>query len=194
MQVCQLAGFVATRVKVAARYIQSRLALSDSQLVARAKDGDREAFGEIVRRYQDFVYRQAWGYLQDDEAAKDTAQEVFVTAYEGIAYLRNEAALRRWLYRICRNHCLNVIRRQRLEYDHRPERRDGVESNVPLTVMVRRMISGLDDRYSEVIMLRYYQDLKYHEIAEVLDISVDTVKVRLFRAKERLRKMLGENV
>jgi RNA polymerase sigma-70 factor (ECF subfamily) len=166
--------------------------LSDSQLIARARDGDSEAFSEIVRRYQDFVYRQAWGYLQDAEAARDAAQDVFVTAYEGITHLRNEAALRHWLYRICRNHCLNVIRRRALERRHRPEALDTPHSDIPLSVTLRRAISELGDRYREPIILRYYQDLKYEGIAEVLGISVDTVKVRLFRAKARLKHMVGE--
>jgi RNA polymerase sigma-70 factor (ECF subfamily) len=178
---------------MAASYIQARLALSDSELIARARDGDDAAFDGIVRRYQDFVYRQAWIYLQDDEAARDAAQEVFVAAYEGIAFLRNESALRPWLYRICRNHCLNVIRRRNLERTHRPEALDRTQQDLPLRLALTRAIYDLDELYREVVILRYYQDLKYEEIARVLDISVDTVKVRLFRAKEKLRKMLGEN-
>ncbi len=165
--------------------------MTDSGLIARAKEGDDEAFGEIVRRYQGLVYRQAWGYLEDAEAAKDAAQEVFVTAYKGITYLREDSALRRWLYRICRNHCLNVIRRRKLEHDHRPEAPTEVRSDVPLRITLRRMISYLDDPYREVVILRYYGDLKYEEIAQVLDISVSTVKIRLFRAKRRLKRMLG---
>jgi RNA polymerase sigma factor (sigma-70 family) len=183
---------MAAGVKITARFIESRLVLSDSQLVARARAGDDEAFGEIVRRHQDFVYRQAWGYLGNAEAAKDAAQEVFLTAYEGLAYLRKDWALRRWLYRICRNHCLNVLRRRKLEHDRRPEAPDEASSDVSLRVTMRRMISDLDDPYREVIVLRYYHDLKYEEIAQILDIPLNTVKVRLFRAKQSLKSMLGE--
>jgi RNA polymerase sigma-70 factor (ECF subfamily) len=179
-------------VKRAANHIQSRLVLSDSELITRAKDGDDDAFGEIVRRYQGFVYRQAWGYLRDDEAAKDAAQQVFVTAYEGIRYLRQEPALRRWLYRICRNRCLNIVRRQKLERKLRPEPPDKVNSDVALRVTLREVISRLDDPYREVVILRYYNDLTYDEIAEVLNISISNVKIRLFRAKKTLKTMLGE--
>jgi RNA polymerase sigma-70 factor (ECF subfamily) len=192
VEVCQLAGLIAAGVKIAANQIQSRLVLSDSQLIARTRDGDDEAFCEIVRRYQGFVYRQAWGYLQDNEAAKDAAQEVFVTAYEGIPYLRKDSALRRWLYRICRNHCLNVLRRQRLERKLRPVAQDKVRHDVALRVTLREMISNLNERYREVIILRYYNDLTYEQIAQVLNISVSTVKIRLFRAKNTLKSMLGE--
>lgn len=179
-------------VRRAADRIQSILVLSDSELIARTRDGDADAFGEIVRRYQGFVYRQAWGYLRDDEAAKDAAQEVFVTAYEGIRYLREESALRQWLYRICRNRCLNVARRQKLERKLRPEPPDKVDSDVTLQVTLREMIACLDDPYREVVILRYYNDLTYDEIAEVLNISISNVKIRLFRAKKTLKTMLRE--
>jgi RNA polymerase sigma-70 factor (ECF subfamily) len=192
VEVCHLAGLIATAGRIAANHIRWRLVLSDSQLIARARDGDDEAFSEIVGRYQGFVYRQAWGYLRDDEAAKDATQEVFVTAYQGISYLRKNSALRRWLYRVCRNHCLNVIRRRKLEHGLRPEDSDAVKPDMALLVTLRERISDLDDPYREVIILRYYQDLSYTEIAQVLDISIDNVKTRLFRAKNTLKRMLGE--
>ncbi len=193
MEVFQLVNLVVAGVKIAAKHIQLRLVLSDSQLIARAKGGDDDAFGEIVKRYQGFVYRQAWGYLQNDEAAKDATQDVFVTAYEAVAYLRNDSALRQWLYRICRNHCLNIIRRADIERRSRSEAPHKAQPDLPLRVALREMISTLDDRYREVIILRYYQDLTYDEIAQILDIPVTTVKVRLFRAKNKLKKMLGES-
>jgi RNA polymerase sigma-70 factor (ECF subfamily) len=188
-----LTNLIAAGVNIAPDHIQSRLVLSDSQLIARARAGDGEAFGEIVRRYQGFVHRQAWGYLQDNEAAKDAAQDVFVTAYEGIPYLREDSALRRWLYRICRNHCLNVIRRRKLERRLGPEVPDGVMSHVALRVALREVISALREPYREVVILRYYQDLTYEEIAHILDISISNVKIRLFRAKNALKRMLGVN-
>ena len=192
MDVCQLADLITAGVKIAANRIKSKLTLSDMQLIARSKDGDDGAFGEIVKRYQDFIYRQAWGYLRDDEAAKDAAQDVFVAAYKGISYLRNDSALRRWLYRICKNHCLNIIRKRKLERELRPDTSGDVTSDMTLTVTLREMISELDDQFQEVIILRYYHDLTYEQIAEVLEVSLSTVKVRLFRAKSELKRMLGE--
>jgi RNA polymerase sigma-70 factor (ECF subfamily) len=191
VEVCQIAGLVATGVRTAANHIQSTPALPDSTLVARSKSGDDDAFCEIVRRYQGFVYRQAWGYLHDDEAARDAAQEVFLTAYRGITYLRKNAVLRPWLYRVTRNHCLNVIRRRSLESRVQSNIKDDIKPDAALSVGLRRAISGLDDKYREVIILRYYNDLTYQEIGQVLSISVDNVKVRLFRARRKLKAMLG---
>lgn len=123
---------------------------------------------------------------------KDAAQDMFVTAYEGISYLRRDSALRRWLYRICRNHCLNVIRRRKLERRFCPEAPDEMKPDVAIRVTLKELISDLSDRYREVIILRYYNDLTYEQIAKALNISVSTVKVRLFRAKNTLKSMFGE--
>ena len=188
-----MADRIAMVVKRTANRIRSRLVLSDSEIIERTRKGDVDAFGEIVRRYQSFVYSQAWGYLRDSDAAKDAAQEVFITAYESIRYLRAESALRQWLYRICRNLCLNVIRRQKTERDLRPEAQVKPGSDVVLRIHLRELIACLDDPYQDVIVLRYYNDLTYGEIAEVLDISISSVKVRLFRAKKMLKTMLGED-
>lgn len=192
LKVCQLAGLFIAGVKITANKIRQMLVLSDSQLVALSKEGDHDAFDEIVRRHQDFVYRLALSYLHQQEAARDVAQDVFVSAYKGIHYLRNESALRPWLYRVCRNNCLNVIRRQKLERKHSPEESKAYNQDLSLGVMVKEMIDRLEDQYQEVIILRYYHDLKYRQIAELLGISLSSVKVRLFRAKETLKKMLED--
>lgn len=191
MEACQIACRIAMAAKRAAGHIRPRSALSESQLVEQSRQGDRDAFGEIVRRYQAFIYRQAWGYLQDGDAARDVAQDVFIKAYQGLRYLRGDAALRPWLYRICRNHCLNVIRRQRKERESRPEPAHTGNDDVALRITLQQSISSLEDPYREVVMLRYYNDLTYDEIAAVLDISISNVKVRLFRAKKMLKEMLG---
>jgi RNA polymerase sigma-70 factor (ECF subfamily) len=190
VEACQITYRIAMVAKKAIGHIRSRSALPESQLVERSKHGDRDAFGEIVRRYQAFVYRQAWAYLRDDDAARDIAQDVFIKAYRSLRYLRGDEALRPWLYRICRNRCLNVIRRRRVEGEsvHKPV--VAGNSDVTLRLTLQRSISRLDDPYREVVMLRYYNDLTYGEIAGVLGISISNVKVRLFRAKKMLKAML----
>jgi RNA polymerase sigma-70 factor (ECF subfamily) len=192
MNALQLTNPIAMVAKRVAAPIRSRVALCDSELVERTKEGDDDAFDEIVRRYQNFIYRQAWGYLRDDDSAKDVTQDVFIKAYEGVRHLKAASGLRRWLYSICRNHCLNAIRKRKAERDLRPEPPAGPGPDVALRVYLKDLISHMDDPYREVIMLRYYGDLTYDEIAEVLDISVDNVKVRLFRARNRLKTMLGD--
>jgi RNA polymerase sigma-70 factor (ECF subfamily) len=192
VKIYRLAGLITAGVEITANKIRQMLVLSDSQLVALAKEGDHNAFDEIVRRHQDFVYRLALSYLHQREVARDVAQNVFVSAYKGIYYLRNESALRPWLYRICRNNCLNVIRRENLERKYSPEVSEADNPDLSLGIMVKEMISRLEDQYRQVIILRYYHDLKYKQIAELLGISLSSVKVRIFRAKSVLKKMLEE--
>ena len=191
MYALQLENTIAMMVRRVTGHIRSRAALSDSELVLETQKGSHDAFGEIVRRYQNFIFRQAWGYLQDDDAAKDIAQDVFLKAYEGISRLRAAPTLRTWLYRICRNRCLNVLRKKKTERELSPEPKSRPAPDVALRVYLKDLIGRLDDPYREVVMLRYYGDLTYDEIAEVLDISTDNVKVRLFRAKRMLKSMMG---
>jgi len=189
--VYQLTGLVGAGVKNIARNLQAKMAVSDKQLLSRAKTGDDTAFNDLVCRYQDFVYRTALSYLHDSEAARDATQEVFIKAYQGLPYFQSDSQFTTWLYKICKNYCLNQLRRQKLENDTEP---GGLYENgidLPLKLRLRKIIESLNDEYREIIILRYYQDLKYERIARLLDIPLSTVKIRLFRAKAELKTLAG---
>ena len=113
--VYQMADFVGTSVRKIARNLHANLVVPDSQLLTYAKEGDNEAFSELVRRHQDFIFKFARGYLNDNQAAEDVTQDVFIKAYQGLPYFKNESQFSSWLYTICKNHCLNQIRRSILE-------------------------------------------------------------------------------
>lgn len=168
-------------------------AVSDSTLASRAGAGDDGAFEEIVRRYQGFVYRQALSYLRSGEEARDAAQEVFLSAWEGIGYLRKGAALRPWLYRICRNRCLNLLRRRRVERKAEADPGPAGAPDMPLRVLLRERISELKEPYREALVLRYYQGLSCGEVADLLGISPGNARTRIYRARKMLRGMLEEN-
>ena len=189
--VYSLTILVGAGIKKATRYIQSKIVLTDFDLIARAQDGDNDAFNELVCRHQDFVYRQALSYLHDRDSAKDAAQEVFIKAYHGLAYFQSNSLFQAWLYRICKNYCLNIIRRLKIEENARFESVDSINPDLPLQLRLKKIISKLDEDYREIIILRYYQDLKYDEIARLLSISISTVKIRLFRAKKMLKDTIG---
>jgi RNA polymerase sigma-70 factor (ECF subfamily) len=189
--VYQLADYVGTGVKKIARDLRAKMAVSDSQLLSRAKDGDNSAFSELVYRHQDFVYKLAWGYLNDNEEAKDAAQEVFISAYRGLPYFKSDSLFTSWLFKICKNHCLNVIRRNKLENEIERESPGVIESDLPIKLRLKKLVANLNDEHREIIILRYYQDLKYNQIAELLDIPLSTVKIRLHRAKAELKTLAG---
>jgi RNA polymerase sigma-70 factor (ECF subfamily) len=188
--IIKIASLAGQSVKEFARGIVPIVILDDESLVIASREGDDKAFGELVKRYQQFVIRQAYGYLGDSESAKDAAQDVFIKAYEGLPYLENARIFKSWLYRIGRNHCLNLVHRRKIEDDHRVICDSTSDPNTVLKVMVREKINRLDEKDREIIIMRYYQDLKYEEIAELLDIPLSSVKIRLYRAKQALKAIL----
>jgi RNA polymerase sigma-70 factor (ECF subfamily) len=171
-------------------------------LIARAKRGDADAYGEIVMRYQALAQRTAYVILRDADAAQDAAQEAFVKAYRSIDRFREGAPMRPWLLRIVANEAIN---RAKAGSRHR---------QVDLTVAVEReaddpagspeaqalaaerrdeLVHSLNEMKEDdriVIAYRYFFDLSEAEMAEALGIARGTVKSRLSRAMARLREIL----
>lgn len=189
----QIADYVGDNVRKKALKFKAYFTATDSQLLEKAKKNNSEAFGELVKRNQDFIFRTALSYLKNREVARDIVQDVFIKAYRGLPYFRDDAQFTTWLYRICKNQCLNIIRHHKLETGERIKKEEGAESSTPLRVSLRKLIDKLSEEYQEIIMLRYFQDLKYDEIARHLGIPVSTVKIRLYRAKRELKTLIGEN-
>jgi RNA polymerase sigma-70 factor (ECF subfamily) len=191
--IIKIAAFAGQSVRDFARKIVPEVIPDDRSLVILAKEGNERAFGELVKRYQQFIIRQAYAYLGDNESAKDAAQEVFVKAYEGLPYLENDQVFKSWLYRICRNHCLNLARRRKIENSHQIESPAVEKSNLDTKLILRKGIKRLDESSREILILRYYHDMRYDEIAAFLDIPPSNVKIRLFRAKKTLKAVLRES-
>lgn len=163
-------------------------------IVERAQKGDKEAFGIIVERFQKMVCavaRQISGNVDD---AEDIAQEVFLRAYRSLPLLRDPSSFRTWLLRITRNVSLNWLR------DHKPlqtmskdtvDALEGKRDGQTLST-VMEAVWRLPEEYRSVVALRALGGLSYAEISEALGISLDTVKVRLHRARKMLRVLLGD--
>lgn len=191
--VYQIAGYVGTGVKRAARNVKAKFTATDAQLLKRAKEGDDSAFNEIVKRYQNFVYKTALSYLHDRENARDITQDVFIKAYKGLPYFNNDSQFTTWLYKICKNQCLNYLRREKAHIEDNDGPTGNYNMDLPLKAGLDKLIAKLKDEYREVIVLRYYQQLKYDEIAHYLDLPMSTVKIRLYRAKQELKGMIGNS-
>ena len=180
--------------------------IDDSTLVERSRDGDLEAFNQIVRRYQLRVYNLAARILGDRTAAEDVAQDTFVSAYKALARFRG-GSLRAWLLRIASNQCYDRLRSAR----RRPEQSldEAMESpffDVPardpspeqqaisreLHDHVQRAILGLPFDQRNTMMLVDVQGLSYQEAAEAMEVSMGTVKSRLSRARAAVRDALME--
>ena len=171
---------------------------TDRDLAIRARRGEAEAFGELVRRYQTSVFNVCYRLLGERREAEDLAQEAFVRAYQRLDSFDAERPFGPWMRRVAANLCLN-----RLQLDAPPaapldEERDEDTATTPEAAqeqseraeLVRAALLSLPGHYRAVIELRHFQELSYDEIAAALRLPLSDVKSHLFRA----RKMLAEKL
>lgn len=186
---------------------------SDEQLVKRSLQGDNEAFEELVVKYQNKIYALAYRYMGNEEDAYDMTQESFIKAYRSLRSFKGDSSFGTWMYRVATNVCLDELRRRKrrivsLSLDEPLATRDGdeVEKEIPdtsptadiiyeqkeLSQYIQDVLNGMKPDHKTTIILRDIMELTYEEIAEVLNCNVGTVKSRLSRARESLRKKLGD--
>lgn len=181
--------------------------MTGEELVGRIKKGDMHAFDELVGMYEKKVANIAYSLLSDREDALDAAQEVFVRIYRSIGGFRGDSALSTWIFRITKNVCSDILRKRRsvvsldTEEEDEPKVEIADDSVAPHTEYekkervraVREAIADLDENQRAVITLFDLNGLSYEEIAQILRVPVGTVKSRLYRAREALRKKLEKN-
>ncbi len=177
----------------------------DRLLVERARRGDQLAFGELVQMHQHAVYNLCYRMLGERGESEDAAQETFLRAYSHLDRYDAERPFRTWLLSIASNHCIDRLRKRRLVWlsieeplpphpalnSDEIEPEDAVISN-ERGAAIQRMLDELSPEYRAAVVLRYWYDLSYTEIAEVLNTTESAVKSRLFRARQALaEKMSG---
>jgi RNA polymerase sigma-70 factor, ECF subfamily len=179
--------------------IQVSGAPQDGDLVAMTLRGDAEAFATLVERYDSAVYHLAYRTLHDVEDARDATQEAFFKAFRSLRTFRPGSKFSTWIFAIAYHACCDRLnRRKRYASEELPERADtapGPEQQVIALddrVRLRAAIDALPEKYRTVITLYHLQGRQYDEIATVLGLPMGTVKTHLFRAKEQLRRLLGE--
>lgn len=188
----------------------------DRLLVDRFKQGDEAAFNEMVSRYWDRIYSMVNHLLRNSQDAEEVTQDAFIRAHRGLANFRGDAAFSTWLYQIATNLARNRYwywwRRKRdhsVSFDQPlgPENDTTLAELIPADVetpedatvtqeFVSRIAEGMEklgSKHREILILRNVKNLSYEEIAEILGISVGTVKSRIARARESLRAQLGED-
>jgi RNA polymerase sigma-70 factor (ECF subfamily) len=188
----------------------------DRLLVDRFKNGDEAAFNEMVSRYWDRIYGMVHQLLRNQQDAEEVTQDAFIRAHRGLVNFRGDAAFSTWLYQIATN-----LARNRYWYWWRRKRDKTVSFDQPvsddnstplsevfatemetpgdITVtqeLVDHIAVGMEKisaKHREILILRNIKNMAYEEIAEVLGISVGTVKSRIARARESLRDVIGED-
>ncbi len=177
------------------------------RLIVRAQAGDAAAAEELVRAHHAPIYRLALSLLDDETEADEAAQDALLKAIERLASFRGEASFGTWLYAIALNECRGRLRqrraRQRLTQVLHVLFRSELDAAPPIeTVLIKQQehnalwqaIQALPDKQREVILLRYYSDLKIIEIAQVLGLTDRAVRARLSAANDRLRLALQDEV
>jgi RNA polymerase sigma-70 factor, ECF subfamily len=168
--------------------------------ITLAQKGDKAAFERLIELNEVSLCRVGSSILSSDEDVKDAYQETILKAYKGIIYLKKGEFFKTWLMRIMINEC-NMILRDRKKTVYMDESAiNNIEDGTNIEVSVIRSqqinelwkaLNSLEDELRIVTVLYYFEDLLQHDIAEVLNIPYGTVKSRLSRAKDKLRKLLG---
>jgi RNA polymerase sigma-70 factor (ECF subfamily) len=183
--------------------------LSDERLVELSLDGDEEAFGILVRRYQRRLAAFLSQLVGDMELARELSQEAFVRAWSALERFDPKYRFSTWLFRIAHNLGIDQLRRRRLQtmpLYRTDSEGDEVEvvvtdldkdplghlENRVLASELRQVIDGLRPEYRELVLLRHFAGLSYQEIADFMEMPLGTVKNKLFRAHSVLRKALAE--
>ncbi len=175
---------------------------SEGAWVEQILAGDPEPFVGIVRKYQNLVASAAYRMGVRPSAIEDVASEVFMKVYTHLHQYDRRYALSSWIYRITVNHVLDGLRRKRvaphvaLDSVAEPEdRRVNVAGEAEVTerdALVREALLRLPQEYQRVLVLKHFEELSVEAIAGILDLPEGTVKVRLMRGRERLRRALQE--
>ncbi len=178
----------------------SPYAETEALLIAKAQKGDRDAFGELVRRHHPGVVNVVYRMCGDVELAEDAAQDAFIQAWLHLPSFRPGTSLRNWIYRIAVNAALDVLRREPktppvdLETLSIPDSFAGPETVLlekERALIVQRAILSLTEANRSVLTLREYGRLSYQEIAATLNIPLGTVMSRLNYARDRLKEVLA---
>lgn len=194
--------------------LPSAVVVGDSEFLDRLRSGDGEAFDTLITRYSGDIYSLLYRMTEDPEEARDLTQETFLSALKAIKSFRGEAELKTWLFRIALNHSRN-----RFRWWKRRKRNETVsldkpvgegtatisdtiadQGETPEQVFLREerrqrllnALGGLPEIFRETIVLCDIQGLGYEETARTLNISIGTVKSRLARGREQLRKRLSD--
>lgn len=179
----------------------------DIQVIDKVLSGDVDAFSDIIEKYKDKTFNYVYSQIKDYDEALDITQEIFIMTIEALRSFRRESKFSTWFYSIMVNYCKNYRKKNSRynlvsinssrgdeEYDLQlPDERENPEQEVIMNDslrIVREEIGFLPDDYREILILRDIEGLSYNEIAEILDISLSNVKVRIHRGREFLKNRL----
>jgi RNA polymerase sigma-70 factor, ECF subfamily len=171
--------------------------------IAKAQNGDRQAFGQIFEEHHRFIFKFIYAMLGNYEIAEELTQETFLGAFKGIASLRGDATLKTWLCGIAKNHVCQSFRNNRRESeksagevetlnlpDEKSSQPDRQFLNKELNETISEALKKLNEDRRLIFVLKEMQQLSYNEISEITGSAIPKLKTDLFRAKSEMRKIL----
>ena len=172
----------------------------EKELISAAQSGDRDALVTLLRSIESHVYRTAFYIVGNEQDAMDASQEALLRIYTKINSYEQKASFKTWVQRIVSNVCIDKFRRAKPtvsidEHNMIFEAGNDVEDEVLASYAakeIREAIDKLPDHHRTVVVLRYMQDFSYNEIADSLDLPLNTVKSYLFRARQQLQSLLKD--
>lgn len=180
----------------------------ENRLARLALKGDQRAFAELVELYQDKLFHMAYRMLNNRQEAEDVVQDTFLRVYKNLERFDETHKFSTWIYRIATNLCIDRLRKRKPTYSLDAESQDyeGLDgySMIPsdnrtpelelilsdTQRIIHQAMESLPPKYKSVMMLRYIQDLSLQEIGDILGVPVTTIKTRVHRGREFLRKKL----
>ena len=181
---------------------------TDEDLIQKIKNGDIDAFDQLVHRYEGKIYSVAYRFMGNHADAGDLAQDTFIRMYQALPSFRGDSSFATWLYRVAANACRDELRkRQRRRSVSMDEMIEASPANMPAasdyspeeTVQrhetqrqVQECLNRLSDDHRLILVMREIRGLSYEEIAGVLDCSLGTVKSRISRARNALKEKIKE--
>jgi len=173
----------------------------DEKIAELVQNGQTEAFGVLIERYEDKIRRYARKFLSEGEDINDALQDIFIKVYKNIQSFDAKRRFSPWLYRIAHNELVNVIKKRNKnslpffdldtifpQYFSDNSLKSQIDNN-DMGRLLDQCLNKLPPKYREPIILYYYEDLSYKEIADVMEIPVSTVGVRMKRAKDLVRPL-----
>ncbi len=194
--------------------VAQQINFTDEELIRKIKKGEKELFAQIVERYSQKMYKYMYHYFNFQGAiAEDIVQDIFVKLREKLGKYNSQQKFSSWLYRFAHNYTIDWIRKHKKDesvqaFSHVLWDRDEkwhnfadnfVVSDVDIldtmhhdikSEVLKHLLEGLDDKYKDVVLLFYFEQMSYDEIAYILDIKPDHVGTLLLRAKKKIKKIV----
>ena len=180
--------------------------LTDTEIIKRILQGDQAIFATLVQRYQQYVFTLVLRFTDNREDAEEISQDVFVKAYRSLADFRGESRFSTWLYTVVRTSCITFLRKKRLDitsidnertFLQLESRESGFNANTieqkSRHAMINQAIRLLSPDDGQLITLFYKGEQSLEEIGRIMGLEPNTVKVKLHRARNRLREKLEKN-